>query len=244
MELNDVIKRVMVVAAHPDDAEFGAGGTVAKWVQAGKEVVYVLATRGDKGSEDPTMTPQRLAKLREEEQRAAANRLGVSQVIFLDYADGEVTPDLQLRRDITREIRRWQPDAVICQNPTTFYVNGYINHPDHRAVGEATLAAVFPIARDHLNYPEHRSEGLEPHKVKYVFLNISPDADTFIDITDTMDRKIEALWEHESQFNDPEGLAERLRERAAETAKRGREQGAEVDQYAEAFKLIDLSDRS
>ncbi len=244
MAMDDDIKRVMVVVAHPDDAEFGAGGTVARWVREGKEVVYVVVTSGDKGSQDPQMTPERLARLREEEQRAAARRLGVSQVIFLHYTDGEVMPDLQLRHDITREIRRWRPDAVICQNPTTFYVNGYINHPDHRAVGEATLAAVFPIARDHLNYPEHKAEGLEPHKVRKVYLNISPDADTFIDITDTMELKIQAIWEHKSQFDDPEALAGRLRERAAETARRARELGADVGEYAEAFKLIDLSSRS
>lgn len=242
--MNDYVKRVMVVAAHPDDAEFGAGGTVAKWVQEGKDVVYVIATRGEKGSDNPEITSERLAKLREEEQRAAAQRLGVRQVIFLGYTDGEVVPDLQLRRDITREIRRWQPDLVVCQNPTTYYVDGYINHPDHRAVGEATLAAVFPLARDHLNYPEHKAEGLEPHKVRYVYLNISRDADTFVDITGTIDIKIDALWEHKSQFDDPEGLAERLRERAAETAKRARDQGAGIGQYAEAFKLVDLSARS
>lgn len=242
--MDDDIRRVMVVMAHPDDPEFGAGGTVARWVREGKEVIYVLVTSGDKGSPDPEMTPERLARLREEEQRAAARRLGVSQVIFLHYTDGEVMPDLQLRRDITREIRRWRPDAVICQNPTTYYVNGYINHPDHRAVGEATLAAVFPIARDHLNYPEHKAEGLEPHKVHQVFLNISPDADTFVDISDTMEVKIKALWEHRSQFDDPEGLADRVRERARETARRARQQGVEVGEYAEAFKLIDLTPRS
>ncbi|MFQ5856231.1 MAG: PIG-L deacetylase family protein [Anaerolineae bacterium] len=239
--MHDDIKRVMVVMAHPDDPEFGAGGTVAKWVHEGKEVVYVLVTSGDKGSRDLEMTPERLARLREKEQQAAARRLGVSQVIFLRYTDGEVMPDLQLRRDVTREIRRWRPDAVICQNPTTYYVNGYINHPDHRAVGEATLAAVFPTARDHLNFPEHRTEGLEPHKVQKVYLNISPDADTFIDIADTMEVKIEALWEHRSQFDDPEGVADHIRERAEQTARRAREQGADVGEYAEAFKLIDLT---
>jgi LmbE family N-acetylglucosaminyl deacetylase len=182
-------------------------------------------------------------EMRQREQQAAAERLGVSRVVFLDYVDGELRPSLRLRRDITREIRRWRPDLVICQNPTTFYVNGYINHPDHRAVGEAALAAVFPIARDHLNYPEQRNEGLEPHKVRYVFMNISLDVDTYIDITDTIDDKIDALWKHESQFEDPARLGERLRERAAETARQGRAQGADVGEYAECFKLVDLSDR-
>lgn len=238
------VERVMVVVAHPDDAEFGSGGSVAKWAHEGKEIIYVVATRGEKGSADLTMTPDQLAEMREREQRAAAERLGVSWVVFLNYVDGEVQPSLQLRRDITREIRRWHPDLVICQNPTTFYVDGYINHPDHRAVGEATLAAVFPIARDHLNFPEHRDEGLEPHKVRYVYMNISPDADTWVDITDTIDDKIDALRKHDSQFDDFDALGERIKERAADTARAGREQGAEVGEYAEAFKLIDLSERA
>lgn len=242
--MKDDVKRVMVVSAHPDDAEFGAGGTVAKWAREGREIVYVVATRGEKGSEDPQMTSERLADIREAEQRAAAERLGVSEVVFLGYVDGELAPDMTLRRDVTREIRRWRPDLVVCQNPTTFYVDGYINHPDHRAMGEATLAAVFPIARDHLNFPEHKAEGLEPHKVKYVYMNISPDADTFVDITDTIDVKIEALWQHDSQFDDRDGLAERLKERSAETAQSAREQGADIGKYAEAFKLVDLSERS
>jgi LmbE family N-acetylglucosaminyl deacetylase len=237
------VERVMVVVAHPDDAEFGAGGSVAKWAQEGKDITYVVATRGEKGSADENMTSAQLAEMRQREQQAAAERLGVGRVVFLDYVDGELRPSLRLRRDITREIRRWRPDLVICQNPTTFYVNGYINHPDHRAVGEAALAAVFPIARDHLNYPEQRNEGLEPHKVRYVFMNISLDVDTYIDITDTIDDKIDALWKHESQFEDPARLGERLRERAAETARQGRAQGADVGEYAECFKLVDLSDR-
>ncbi|MBS1251978.1 MAG: N-acetyl-alpha-D-glucosaminyl L-malate deacetylase 1 [Anaerolineales bacterium] len=241
--ITDDVQHVMVISAHPDDAEFGAGGAVAKWVHEGKAVVYVVATRGEKGSGDPDMSSERLAEIREQEQRAAARRLGVSEVVFLGYIDGELQPDLDLRRDITREIRRWRPDLVVCQNPTTFYVDGYINHPDHRAVGEATLAAIFPIARDHLNFPEQKAEGLQPHKVKYVYMNISPDADIFVDITDTIEVKIRALWEHDSQFDDPEQLAERLRERAAETAERAREQGNNVGEYAEAFKLIDLSAR-
>lgn len=239
----DDVERVMVVVAHPDDAEFGSGGSVARWAREGKDVTYVVATRGEKGSADPDMTSPQLAATREEEQRAAADRLGVSRVVFLGFIDGELRPNLQLRREITHEIRRWRPDLVICQNPTTFYVDGYINHPDHRAVGEATLAAVFPIARDHLNFPEHREEGLEPHKVRYVFMNISPDCNTWVDISDTIDAKIDALREHDSQFEDFDALAERIRERAAETAREGREQGADVGEYAEAFRLVDLSER-
>jgi len=235
------VERVMVIMAHPDDPEFGAGGTVAKWVREGKEIVYVLVTSGDKGSSDPEMTPQRLIEIREAEQRAAARKLGVREVVFLGYRDGEVEPTLALRRDLTREIRRWRPDAVITMNPATYYVDGrYINHPDHRAVGEAALAAIFPTARDPLNFPEHRAAGLEPHKVRQVYLTISPDADAFIDITDTIEDKIAALREHRSQFENFEQLAQRVRERAAETAKHARELGFDVREYAEAFKYIEL----
>ncbi len=235
------IERIMVIMAHPDDPEFGAGGTIARWAREGKEITYVLVTSGDKGTADPNMTPERLMEIREAEQRAAAQRLGVGQVIFLRYRDSEVEPSLALRRDLTREIRRWRPDAVITMNPATYYVDGrYINHPDHRAVGEAALAAIFPTARDHLNFPEQRAEGLEPHKVREVYMTISPDADTFIDITDTIEDKIAALREHRSQFEAFDQLAARVRERAAETAKRARQLGFDVGEYAEAFKRIDL----
>ncbi len=241
--MND-IQRVLVVMAHPDDPEFGAGGTIARWAREGKEVTYVVVTSGDKGSSDPEMTSDRLVQIREAEQRTAAQCLGVREVIFLRYTDGEVLPDLRLRRDITREIRRWKPDAVVTHNPTVFFTENYINHPDHRAVGEATLAAIFPTARDHLNFPEHRAEGLEPHRVKYVFMSFDPHATTFIDITETIDTKIEALRAHRSQIGNPEGLEKRIKERAAQIAERAREQGIEIGPYAEAFRLVDMSSRA
>jgi LmbE family N-acetylglucosaminyl deacetylase len=241
--MDDDIQCVMVVMAHPDDPEFGAGGTIAKWAQEGKEVIYVVVTSGDKGSSDPDMTSERLVKIREAEQQAAARRLGVHEVIFLRYTDGEVVPTLELRRDITRQLRRWRPDVVVTHNPTIFFSDGYINHPDHRAVGEATLAAIFPTARDHLNFPEHKAEGLEPHKVQHVYMSFDPGASTFIDITETIDTKIEALREHKSQIGDREGFAERMKERAAEIAKRAREQGVAIGEYAEAFRFVDMSSR-
>jgi LmbE family N-acetylglucosaminyl deacetylase len=154
-------KKIAVVVAHPDDAEFICAGTIARWVDEGHEVVYVLLTSGDKGSADPEMTPQKLAATREAEQREAARILGARDVIFMRYPDGELEPNLELRREIVRIIRRLKPDVVVCQDPTVRWVDTqYINHPDHRAAGEATLAAVFPAARDRMNFPELLAEGL------------------------------------------------------------------------------------
>lgn len=235
--MEDELKKVMVVLAHPDDPEFFCGGTVARWAAEGKEIVYVLATRGDKGSDDPAMTPERLAELREIEQRAAAAVLGVREVIFMGYRDGELVPDLRLRRDITRLIRQVRPDVVITCDPTTRYFgSGYINHPDHRAIGDATLDAVFPSARDRLAFIElWRDEGLEPHKVRQVYISGSLEPNEKIDITDYIEKKIAALREHKSQIKDPEGLAERIRERASQS-----EDGAKPP-YVEEFRRIVLS---
>ncbi len=215
--MEEELKKVMVVLAHPDDPEFMCGGTVARWAAEGKEIIYVLATRGDKGSDDPTMTPERLAQIREQEQRAAAAVLGVREVIFMGYPDGELVPDLRLRRDITRLIRQVRPDIVITADPTTRYFgSNYINHPDHRAIGEATLDAVYPAARDRFNFIElWRDEGLEPHKVREVYVGNTYEADVQVDITDYIDKKIAALLEHKSQIKDPAGLAERIRQRAS-----------------------------
>ena len=231
-ESPEPIERAMVVAAHPDDPEFGAGGTVAAWSDAGVEVTYVIVTDGSKGSDDRSHTPESLVALREQEQRAAAEVLGVARLRFLGLPDGELRPNLALRHRVTAEIRRWRPDVLVTHDPATFYFDRYINHPDHRAVGEATLAAVFPTARDFLNAPQLLEEGLEPHKVREVYLTISREPDHFVDIGATIERKLEALRQHASQIQDMEGLAERMRERHRSLAE-GR--GMEL---AEAFKRI------
>ena len=147
------IERVTVITAHPDDSEFGAGGTVAKLVREGAEVTYVIATNGNKGSSDRTMTPERLATIRAEEQRNAARALGVASVTFLGYPDGELEDTRDLRRDITREIRRFRPDLVITMNPHRTY-NLYASHRDHRTVAGVVLDCVYPLARDHMSFPE------------------------------------------------------------------------------------------
>ena len=163
-------ERVLVVAAHPDDIEFGAAGTVARWVREGSNVRYLLATRGDKGSDDASTDPQQLATLREREQRAAAAEVGVEGVEFLDEPDGQVLPTLQLRERITRAIRELRPEVVMTHDPTVLFVNNeWVNHPDHRAVGQAAIDAVFPTARDPLNFREHIEAGLAPWKVAELF---------------------------------------------------------------------------
>lgn len=205
-------QRVLVILAHPDDPEFFCGGTVARWVQEGREVIYVLATHGERGSDDPAMSPERLARIREQEQRAAARVLGVQEVVFLDYPDGSLLPTLELRRDLTRQIRRWRPDIVITCDPTVRYRSGYLNHPDHRAIGDAALDAVYPDARNPLQFPELLAEGLEPHRVQAAYIAGAADPDTEVDITDTLALKLEALRQHRSQIADPDGLEVRLRE--------------------------------
>jgi len=227
-------QRIMVIMAHPDDAEFTVAGIVAKWVRRGKDVYYVVCTNGDKGSDDPQMTPQRLAEVRRREQMEAARILGVKEVVFLGYEDGYLQPTLDLRRDISRAIRRFKPQVAMCPDPTTFYTGQhYVNHPDHRATGEAALAAIFPSARDRLAFPELLLEGLEPHKVKELFLWGSQQPDRWFDISDTMDLKLAALAAHKSQV-DIDEVAVRVRERSAIA---GEAIGAK---YAEAFRYIVL----
>jgi len=225
-------KRVLVVLAHPDDPEFGAGGTIARWTDEGLTVHYVIVTDGSKGSGEPDMTPRRLATIRVDEQRAAAAVLGVSEVVFLGLPDGEIAPDLALRHAITRQIRRWQPDIVVTHDPASLYWDNFINHPDHRAVGQATLDAIYPTARDRLNAAHLLVEGLEPHVVREIYLTGSRNPDAWIDISPTFDRKLSALRQHVTQIKDFEALEARLRERHA-----GMAEGHGMA-LAEAFKKI------
>lgn len=192
--------RAMVVVAHTDDAEFMAAGTAALWAREGAEVVYVIVTNGDKGSDDPEMTSDRLRVLREAEQRRAASVLGVRDVIFLGYEDSMLQPTLELRRDIVRVIRTYRPHTLITFDPTTrFITDNYPNHPDHRATGDATVDAVFPAARDRLTFPQLLAEGLEPHKVRELWLGASTSPNHWVDIEPVLEQKIAALGMHESQ---------------------------------------------
>jgi len=221
-------ERVLVVAAHPDDIEFGAAGTVARWVTEGATVHYLLATRGDKGSDDPDADVAALAELREREQRAAAAEIGVEAVDFLDEPDGQVEPSLRLRERMTRAIRSFQPEVVMTHDPTVLFVNNeWVNHPDHRAVGQVTVDAVFPTARDPLNFREHLDAGLAPWKVAELFLWSTNEANQLVDIAGTMDRKIAALGHHASQFRSFEEIARWVRRRSEELGERAGYRAAE-----------------
>ncbi len=227
-------KRVLGVFAHPDDPEFFCGATFARWAAEGAEVTFLLATSGDKGSGDPDMTSERLALIREDEERCAAAKLGVKAVIFLRYPDGELTPSLALRRDIVRVIRMTTPDIVVTLDPTVFWWGDRgVNHPDHRAVGEATLDAVYPTARDRLNFLEQeRDEGLAPHKTKYLYISGTQSPNVKVDVTDYVETKITALYEHKTQIADMEKMAERLR------GNRDPEAPPDVVRYVDSFRII------
>jgi LmbE family N-acetylglucosaminyl deacetylase len=194
-------KRALVVAAHPDDADFGAAGTAYLWSRQGWEFYYLVCTDGSKGSDDESLTRQRLIDMRRQEQRDAAAVLGVKDVFFLDHVDGELTPNRRLLGDIVRLIRQVQPHAVFTHDPETVIVNDvFVNHADHRVTGLAAIDAVYPAARDRLNFPEQIAEGLSTHKVSQIYIWGSPQANFEVDITDVIDKKIEALLAHTSQF--------------------------------------------
>ena len=199
MQELEPVQRALVVTPHPDDAEFGCAGTVALLVREGKEVFFVVATSGNKGGRDTDMTADYLTDARQDEQRRAAEVLGVSEVMFLDFGDGELEDDHAFRRELVYHIRRLKPDIVFTTDPfrTSFYI-----HRDHRMTGLVTLDAAFPYARDRLHYPEHIEQGLDGHNVDEVFLWGSESPDTFIDVGEVVDLKVKALLAHTSQVQD------------------------------------------
>lgn len=227
--------RAMVVVAHPDDAEFMVAGTVAKWTQAGSEVTYVVITKGDKGSDDPEMTPERLTEIREAEQRAAGAVLGVKHFEFMGYEDGYLQPTLELRRDLARLIRKYRPEVLVTFDPTNrIYSDTYVNHPDHRAAGDAAMDAVFPTARDRLTFPELLREGFEPWKVRQLWLAHPSEANTWVDVAETIELRRQALRAHPSQ------LDETTIEFAIQMCQWA---GAQAElPYAEAFRRITLEE--
>ena len=228
--------RILGIFAHPDDSEFMVGGTAARWADEGAEIVYCIVTDGAAGSNDPHQDLAELVRIRKAEQRAAAAVLGVREVLFLDYPDGTLQPTIELRRELTRIIRQLKPDRVVCGDPTAvFYGDNYINHPDHRAAAEAALYAVFPSAVTRPIFPELLAEGYEPHQVKEVYISGAAQPNTYIDISATLERKIEALRCHKSQLDPGDGAW--VREWAAET---GKAAGLE---YAEAFLVMRLIDQ-
>ena len=208
------LARALVVAAHPDDADFGAAGAAALLAQAGWDVRYLVVTDGSKGSDDPAFTPQSLVATREREQREAARILGVRSVGFLGFSDGELAYSRTLLGAITREIRAFQPHAVYTHDPEPVIIdNSFVNHSDHRTTGLATVDAVYPTARDRLNFPEHLEEGLAPHKVRELYLWGSNEPSFDVDISAVVESKLEALLAHTSQFGASEEFVELVRER-------------------------------
>ncbi|MET0772281.1 MAG: PIG-L deacetylase family protein [Candidatus Limnocylindrales bacterium] len=233
---DDRPERVMVIVAHPDDADFGPAGSVARWVRAGSVAHLVCCTSGDAGADDARTDPLELARTREAEQRAAALHVGYAEVTFLHQPDGALANDLALREQLVRCIRAFRPDAVLAPDPTVVITRGgHIQHTDHRAAAMAALDAVYPAARNALAFPHlviH--EGLEPHVVRWLYLFWTDRPDAWVDISDTLDIKLLALHEHATQIRDPEGFDERIREWSAEDA--GPFGVAGVD----AFRVLDL----
>jgi LmbE family N-acetylglucosaminyl deacetylase len=218
--VSDVPDRAMVVFAHPDDAEIGSGGVIATWVAAGCEVTYVLCTNGDSGTADRSLTPAELARRRAEEQRAAADFMGVRHVVMLGYPDGELEDTRQFLGDIVRAIRTHRPHTVFVHDP--YRIRGF-QHRDHRKAGITTTDAVYPYARDHLHFPEHLAEGLEPHKVRELWYWGMDEPNVIVDVTASIDRQVAALMRHASQvpgFSVPPGqsIGERVKRSAADHA--------------------------
>jgi LmbE family N-acetylglucosaminyl deacetylase len=227
---NDEFNLYMWVVAHPDDSEFSSAGTIARLTDAGKRVVIIQVTSGDKGAPDPHASAIDIARNREAEMLEAARRLGVEEVVFLRCPDGELMPDLDLREKIVRMIRTWKPDVIITHDP----YRPYALHGDHRAVGLATTDAVYPTARDPLYFPEHYQAGLEPHKTAEIWYFGPERPDKIVDITETFDRKIHALQAHVSQVGDFAELESRMRDRGRELAEE------EEFELGEAFKVVQM----
>lgn len=233
--------RFMLIVAHPDDADFGPAATAAKWIDAGSVGWLVCCTSGEAGGEDPDLDPIHLALAREDEQRRAAAIVGYEGVSFLHQPDGALANDLALRELLVREIRTFRPDVVLCTDPETlFYPDGGVNHTDHRAAGMAAVDAVYPAARNPLAFPHLARGGLAPHRVGRLLLFWSERANVHVDVTATLSRKVDALRAHGSQIGDPDRIAARIGEWAAE-------EGARIGvAAAESLRLvvIDADDRS
>jgi LmbE family N-acetylglucosaminyl deacetylase len=229
-------ERALVVVAHPDDVDFGLAGTVAQWTRAGSEVAYVIVTDGSAGGSDRSVSREQMRTLRESEQRAAAAVVGVKEVRFLGYPDGALYPTMEVRRDISRVIRQWRPTRVVCQSPEIWWDRIPASHPDHRAAGEATLSAVYPDARNPFAHVELlEKEGLEPWTVGELWIMASPRMSHFVDVTDTVEAKIEALLCHATQIDDPARLETMVKGWLSKLAEMA---GLPPGRYAEGFQVV------
>lgn len=231
----DSPQNILVILAHPDDPEFFCGGTLAKWASEGHQITYLLLTHGDKGFHDTTpddMTSEKLVALRKVEQQNASFVIGAKAVHMMDNKDGYLVPDLNLRRDVVREIRRHKPDILVTCDPQTLFAVYGINHPDHRAAGQVVLDAVFPAAGNKIFFPELLEEGFEPHMPREVWCSLTMDPNTTVDVTETWDTKLNAIFEHKSQVQDIEKLTERFKSRRAEDSTE------ENPRYEEKFRVV------
>jgi LmbE family N-acetylglucosaminyl deacetylase len=230
------VERILVVTAHPDDVDFGSAGTVAGWTDAGIEVAYCICTSGEAGGFDRSVPRATMVEIREAEQRAAAKVVGVTDVTFLGYPDGRLESSFDLRRDISRVIRRVRPQRVVGPSPERNFERLYASHPDHLAAGEATMAAVYPDARNPFAHPELLEEGWEPWTVDEMYVAAANPSDVFVDITDTFERKLDALRCHVSQMTDLDGLDARIRDWNAANAALG---GLPEGRLAESYLRVD-----
>jgi LmbE family N-acetylglucosaminyl deacetylase len=231
------VGRILVITAHPDDVDFGAAGTIARWTDAGIEVSYCVVTNGDAGGSDQSVSRADMVTIRQAEQTAAAKQVGVHDLHFLGYPDGLVEATIGLRRDLARVIRLLRPDRVLCPSPERNYLRMGTSHPDHRAVGASALDAVYPDSRNPFAFPELlAAEKLEPWTVREVWISGSPAPTHYVDITDTFGRKIAALRSHASQISDPVGLEERLRGWLGSAAAAG---GLPAGSLAESFQVLE-----
>ena len=233
----DGIERVLVVVAHPDDCDFGCAGTTARWASKGVEVSYCIITDGQAGGFDLSVSRADMAKIRRREQTEAAKAVGVTDIVFLGYPDGELTVTHQLRQDITRVIRERRPQRVMTQSPERNWERIFASHPDHLAAGEAALCAVYPDSRNPFAHASLLADGLEPHTVNEVWIMSGGGggANVYVDITDTIDRKFAALRHHESQILEWDPMEERIRQWAASNAQAA---GMPEGSYAEAFRRV------
>jgi len=234
---DDEVQRALVISAHPDDIDFGAAGTIATWTDAGIEVAYCIVTDGEAGGFDPSVPRDEIRRIRRAEQTAAAKEVGVTDLTFLGYPDGRLVSTLELRRDISRVIRRVRPERVLSPSPERNWQLIFASHPDHLAAGEASLAAVYPDSRNPFAHPELLEEGYEPWTVLEVWMMAAPSLNRWVDVTDTFPRKLDALRRHVSQHTDADGLLEgRMRGWGAMLAKAG---GLPNGRLAEGFFVID-----
>ncbi|MFM8204906.1 MAG: PIG-L deacetylase family protein [Actinomycetales bacterium] len=233
--LDDEIKRILVVMAHPDDCDFGAGGTIAQWTSRGIEVSYCIITNGDQGGEASDFPLEEMAQVRQREQRAAGKELGVDNVTFLNYRDGSLFPSLELRKDIVREIRRAKPDRMVVQSPERNWERIFASHPDHLAAGETAIQAVYPDARNPYAFTDLKDAGFEPWRVRELWITGSPQPNHYVDITETFPKKMAALHAHVSQTAHNTELEEMVRNWGVKNAEAN---GLPAGRIAEIFKVV------